>query len=441
MAMIAIFFVVSALIGIIALKKPSILLVAIISSFFPYYCAIGLLNVRLVEGGSKYIHLSFLLVVLVCWLIAKRRKFTINDLDILYIGYYFLWLIVYLANFDESLLTFKQYRYAPYFLTITFILPIIIKPIYNQETVKDFLKYLEWTGYLAATIITICLLVGVTSKETGVGYEITDLSEAYRYAPFRGFFSIRQAGLLSASIIIFFSKFMSGKSSKKEIIVKLPFLTLCFLGIIISGTRGIFIILSLLCCYLVITRGNFTRKTNAVIAVAVIGIILLHVRHIHTYSHLFSRTLASSSYTLKVGGVKTRYEHYEQGLRNFIKRPLVGNGMTKMCRDYDYSHSIVISILEDTGLSGFFIMCLMATYLFHRCEWHYRKEMFKDNQFIIRTMIMFHFLTSNLYGTVATNYTLFLLLYMYYLTYKRSGQAFRSYTDSSGRIELSLGKV
>ncbi|MHC4755071.1 MAG: hypothetical protein ACYTBP_07990, partial [Planctomycetota bacterium] len=66
MKMISIFFVVSALIGIIALKKPGVLLVTIVTSFFPYYYAIHLLNVRLTEGGSKYIHISFFLVFLIC---------------------------------------------------------------------------------------------------------------------------------------------------------------------------------------------------------------------------------------------------------------------------------------------------------------------------------------------------------------------------------------
>lgn len=386
MAMITIFFIVSILVGIAALKKPSVFLIVVIGSFFPYYFSIGLLNVKLSEGGTVYIHASFLLALLVYTFIrekpilSKKPVFTINTLDKFYISYYFIWLIIFFINLDTSLFVFKAYLYAPYWLTITFILPIILKPIYNRMNISNFIRYFEWLGYFAASAISICLLLKVTSKETHAEYEIADLSDAFRYTPFRGFFSNRQAWVLSIPIIIFVSKYITTKLSNKEIAIRIPFIILCFFGIIISGSRATFILLCLLCSYLVISAGGFNRKIIISVVVAFIGMVLLSVYfYIPSYTHLFSRIFRVSSYTLEVGGINTRYEGCEAGIRNFIKQPLVGNGMSRMCNGYDYSHLSIISTLEDTGLLGFSIMCLMVMLLFRTCKWRYSKQLFTDN--------------------------------------------------------------
>ena len=271
--------------------------------------------------------------------------------------YYVLWIIVYWAHFDESLFIFKSYRYAPYFLTITFILPIIIKRMYNQKIVKDFLKYLEWTGYFAATIVFICLLFRVTSKETGAGYEIINLSETFRYVPIRGFFCLKQADLLSTSIIICVSGYMINASDKKRIIVKLPFVALCFLGIVISGSRSSFIFLCFSCAYLIITKGSLKKKIHVVIVTIVIGMFLLSFYHLPMYQHLFFRIFQSNYYTQGQTSINAKIDgYYIVGVKNFLKKPLLGNGMNKINHNYNYSHSIVISVLEDTEAAGLFIM-------------------------------------------------------------------------------------
>lgn len=439
--MIATFCIVSIVIGIIAIKKPYIFLVVILGSFFPYYFLIELFNVRLHEVGSVYIHGSFLLILLIYLFFKGKFRFTINNLDKFYVCYYFLWLIVFLINLDFSLFVFKPYWQAPYWVTITFILPIIMKPIYNQNNISHLIRYIEWLGYFSAAAIFISLLFGVTSKETGADYQITNWYETFRYTPVRGFFSQRQAWLLSVPIIIFLSRYMNSKLSKKEIIFKLPVVTLCFLGVIISGTRGTFLILSLFCFYLVIVIGNFYKKMTGLIVVAIIGAILLQIYYVPAYIQLFSRIFKASSYTLKVGGINTRYERYETGMKNFIEQPLIGNGMSKICYGYDYSHSSIISTLEDTGLLGFFIMCLMVIFLLHRCRWRYKKEIFTNSQFVIRNLIIFFFLTSNLYGTISTNYLLFLLIYMYYYIYRQKGRGFVGYISRGPEVKISLGKA
>jgi hypothetical protein len=425
MEMIAIFCALSMLIGILALKKPSVFLVVIVAVFFPYYFLIGLLNVKLDEGGTGYILASFLLVLLIYLFFRKmlicRTKvlFTINSLDVLYISYCSLWFIVFLINLNHSLFVYKPYVQALFWLTITFVLPIILKPIYSQTTISDFVRYLEWLGYFAALAVFICLLSGITSKETLEDYEIVNLSEAFRYAPFRGFFSIRQAQLLSISIIIFISKAITDKLSKKKIAIRIPFIILCFLGIIISGSRGPFIFLCLLCFYLVVSVKRFKRRIVSIV-IAFVGIVLCGIYfYIPSYTHLFSRVFEPSWYTLEVGGIDSRCEKYKTGLRNFIEQPLIGNGMSRMCDNYDYSHSTIISALEDTGLLGFSIICLMVVLLFHTCKWRYSKQVFAENQFVIRNMIIFLFLLSNLYGTISSDFPLFLLIHVYYCCYRK----------------------
>ena len=426
MAMITIFCIVSILVGIAALKKPSVFIIVVIGSFFPYYFSIGLLDVKLSEGGTIYIHISFLLALLVYTFIREKpilsRKpvFTINTLDKFYISYYFLWLIVFFINLDPSLFIFKIYSQALYWLTFTFILPIILKPIYYRMNISNFIRYLEWLGYFAASAIFICLLLKVTSKETLAEYEIADLSDAFRYDPFRGFFSTRQAWLLSVPIIIFISKYITTKLSNKEIAIRIPFIILCFFGIIISGSRGTFILLCLLCFYLVISASGFSRKIIISVVIAIIGMVLFSIYfYIPSYTHLFSRVFKVSFYTLEVGGINSRYQVYEAGIRNFIERPLIGNGMSRICGDYNYSHSGIISTLEDTGLLGFSVMFLMVMFLFRTCRWRYNKRMFTDNQFVIRNMIIFIFLVSNLHGTISSCSSLFLLIHIYYFCYRK----------------------
>jgi len=281
MEMIAIFCALSMLIGILALKKPSVFLVVILAVFFPYYFLIGLLNVKLDEGGAKYIFASFLLALLIYLFFRKmlicrtKALFTINSLDVLYISYYSLWFIVFLINLNHSLFVYKPYVQALFWLTITFILPIILKPIYSQTTISDFVRYLEWLGYFAALAVFICLLLGITSKETLAGYEVVDLSKAFRYAPFRGFFSTRQAMLLSISVIIFVSKVITDELSKKRIAIRVPFIILCFLGIVISGSRGTFIFLCLLCFYLAVSVKRFSKKRIISVVIALYSTNLL----------------------------------------------------------------------------------------------------------------------------------------------------------------------
>ncbi|MHC4754606.1 MAG: O-antigen ligase family protein, partial [Planctomycetota bacterium] len=345
---------------------------------------------------------------------------------VLYVVYYLLWVTVYLFYFDKSLLAFKHYKYAPYFLTITFILPITFKLIYNQETVKDFLIYLEWMGYFAATIIFISLLFGVTSKETGDGYEIVNLSEALRYAPIRGYFSLRQADLLSASVIICVSGYMSNTLDNKKIIVRLPFAVLCLFGIIISGTRGSFILLCLLCVHL-ITKSNLKKRVCTVIAAVIIGMFLLSFYLMPSYRHLFFRVFQPTYYTRGETSISAKVDgYYNIGIRNFLKRPILGNGMSKVGHDYNYSHSIIISVLEDTGIIGLFIMSLIIICILHKCTWFYKKEAFKDGQLPLRTLIIFHFLSANLHGTIAMHYCLFFMIYIYYFAYKREEPSFKS---------------
>lgn len=426
MEMIATFSIVSISIGIVALKKPSIFLVVVLGGFFPYYFLIELLNVKLREGGTLYIHVFFLLVFLIYIFIkgnfffGNKPTLTINTLDKFYISYYFLWFIVFFINLEPSLFIFKKYLQAPYWLTFTFILPIFLKLIYNRTNISDFIRYLEWLGYFAALAIFICLLLRTTSKETLREYEIVNLSEAFQYTPFRGFFSTRQAWLLSTSIIIFVSKYITTKLSNKEIAVRIPFIILCFFGIIISGSRATFIFLCFLCFYLVVSTSKFSKKMTMLIILAITGMILFGI-HFYTpsYAHLFSRIFRVSSYTLEVGGINTRCQVYEAGIRNFIERPLIGNGMSRICSDYNYSHSSIISTLEDTGLLGFSIMCLMMMLLFRTCKWRYSKQLFTDNQFVIRNMIIFFFLVSNLYGTISSCSSLFLLIHIYYFCYRK----------------------
>ena len=426
MAMITIFFIVSILVGIAALKKPSAFIIVAIGSFFPYYFSIGLLDVKLSEGGTIYIHISFLLALLVYTFIREKpilsRKpvFTINTLDKFYISYYFLWLIVFFINLNPSLFIFKSYLQAPYWLTITFILPIILKPIYNRINISNFIRYLEWLGYFAASAIFVCLLLKVTSKETLAEYEIANLFDAFQYTPFRGFFSTRQARLLSIPIIIFVSRYITNKLSNKEMLIRIPFIILCFLSIIISGSRATFILLCLLCSYLVISASGLNRKITISVVVVLIGMVLLSVYlYIPSFTHLFSRIFKISIYTLEVGGINSRYQVYEAGIRNFIERPLIGNGMSRICGDYNYSHSSIISILEDTGLLGFSAIFLMVMFLFRTCRWRYNKWMFTDNQFVIRNMILFFFLISNFYGTISACSSLFLLMHIYYCCYRK----------------------
>lgn len=422
--MIAAFCVVSILIGIIALKKPSMFLVVITSSFFLYYCVLGLLNMRLAEGGSKYIHLFFLLVLFAYWTIFKRCKLTINSLDIFYLAYCFLWLAIYTANFDESLLTFKHYKQAPYFLCFTFILPIVTKPIYDSESIRDFLRQLEWIGYAAAVIIIICLVVGVSSKESASRYEIAELSDVYRYTPFRGFFSFRQAWLLSASIIIFATRSISSRLTKWEIAIKMPLVALCFLGTIISGTRGVFIFTGLLFCYLFIVHGDLKKKTVLILLSMIALGSLVQFRSIDEYRHLTSRILRLHSYTLKVGGVNTRVQAYERGLAHFAGQPVFGNGMSRVSKHYPYSHSSVISTLEDTGVVGFFLMFSLVLFVLHTCRWPHKDKSDSPEQIILRNLIVLSFLCSTLYGTIATRYVLFLLLHIYYFLYRQKRRGF-----------------
>lgn len=427
MEMITIFFIISILVVVIALRDPSVFLVVTIGSFFPYYFSMQVFNVKLYEGGTVYIHASFLLALFAYTairekpILSRKPVFTINTLDKFYISYYFLWLIVFFINLDTSLFIFKSYLQAPYWLTITFILPIILKPIYNRINISNFIRYLEWFGYFAASAIFVCLLLKVTSKETLAEYEIANLSDAFQYTPFRGFFSTRQARLLSIPIIIFVSRYITNKLSNKEMLIRIPFIILCFFGIIISGSRATFILLCLLCFYLIISASSFTRKITISIIIAIVSMVLLAgYFYMPSYTHLFSRIFNPDSYCLEVGGIGDRLEVYLTGIRNFLQYPLIGNGMSRMHESYRYSHSSVISSLEDTGLLGFAILSLMVIHIFRKCKWKYNKKQITSDQFIIRNIVILFFLYSNLYGTIIGCSTLFLLVYIYYFNYRKN---------------------
>jgi O-antigen ligase len=400
-------------------RNGAIYLVTIISSFFVYYLGLAILDVELERGGTVFIYVVFMAVLVIYLLMRARGHPTINGLDIIYILFFSLWFVSYLMNFDQRLFTeFTFYRQAPIFLCLTFVLPIIVKPIYSELNLQKTLHYLEIIGFAAATILFLLLLFGYPSKEIWWEVDKQTIESALRYAPIRGFFSNRQAVLFAMATVIFFSRFCYTGLGRKELLCKIPFVLISMGGIVISGSRGVFILCTLMCTYLVLKNLRLRSFIKIFVLLSILSLTLVSFLRTERYQALTSRIFQVESYQAEEGGVGTRTGRYIRGLENFLENPILGNGMSRMSPEYDYSHNIFISVLEDTGLLGLSWILLFLGFLLIHC---YRGRMHRMElgiQPVARNTIVLLFLLSNVYGTVISQSALFLLVSMYYYTYR-----------------------
>jgi len=347
-----------------------------------------------------------------------QNTLKINTIDRFYILYWCIWIIFYLINFNINLFnTNKVYKQAPFFLTFTFLVPVLLKPLYSKKTLRITIDWLEIIGFGAALIVVLSLIFGFPSKEIWWDTDKQKWELVFRYAPIRGFFSNRQATLFAIAIIIFVSKICYNEKNSKQLFYKLPLLLISVGGIIISGSRGVLIICSLMTIYLLLSKLQFRHKIIAVFVVAVLVASIDLFFHISKYQNLSTRIFSSETYQSKESGFSVRFVSYQLGLTHFLESPIMGNGMSRMSPKYGYSHNIFISILEDTGFVGFLWLSCFIMFLTFRFGWKDSEVLKYPEKLITRNLILFLFLVSNLYGTIVSQTSLFLILSMYYYNY------------------------
>lgn len=380
-----------------------------------------MVGIDLPRGGTLFIYLTFFFVLIIYLLKKEERFLKINQLDKLYIFYCAIWLVLYLINFDYELFqTNKVYKQAPVFLAFTFLLPVILKPTYSNKVVEKIIYHLELLGLGSALVLFILLILGFPSREAWI--EADDI--IFRYSPIRGYFSNRQAILIAIGIIIFVSRVSYGMVKRKEYYWKIPLVMLGFGGIIVSGSRGILFICIMISVYLFFTVMKFQKKIIAVITLVILMIGLTSFFKIEKYKTWTTRIFSTESYSGEKTGFSVRFVRYKTGLDNFLESPILGNGMSKMTPDYDYSHNIFISILEDTGVVGFFWLSAFMIFLLFHFKWRKINELNSPNALITRNMIVFFFLTTNLYGSIIAHKAIFLLLSIYYFNYCQNHSKF-----------------
>ena len=218
---------------------------------------------------------------------------------------------------------------------------------------------------------------------------------------------------------MFFSKICYTKVNRKELLCKIPFIILSLGGIIISGSRGVFLVCSLVCIYLVLKNLALRKTFKILILLSVLVFLLMSLLKTEKYETLSSRVFQVESYQAKDGGIQTRTDRYMLGLMHFLESPILGNGMSKMSPVYDYSHNIFISIIEDTGLLGLGWLVALVGFIFLGFDWKNSTSSEFGTQPVARNTIVFLLLISNLYGTIISQTALFLLLSMYYFNYRR----------------------
>jgi len=414
-----IFVFVSLIILYLGNNNSAIYLVTIISSFFPYYLGLAIFNIDLQHGGTFFIYVFFCCLLLIHLLMRMKNTLRINSIDRFYFLYWCIWIVFYLINFNIDLFSTNQfYKQAPFFLTFTLLIPVLLKPLYSPKILKITIDWLEIIGFGAALIVLLFLILGFPSKEIWWDTDNQKWELISRYTPIRGFFSIRQATLFAMAIIVFISKLCYDATKTKQLFYKLPLVLISFGGIIISGSRGIMIICSLMTLYLLLTKLQTRHKIIAVFVVAILIVSLDFFFHISQYQNLSTRVFNAEVYQSKVTGLSVRFSGYQLGLTHFLERPIMGNGMSRISPKYGYSHNIFISILEDTGFAGFLWLSCFIMFMTFRLRWKDREVSKYPEKMITRNLILFLFLASNLYGTIVSYTSLFLLLSIYYSNYQ-----------------------
>jgi len=302
-------------------------------------------------------------------------------------------------------------------------MPVLLKPFYSRETLRRTIDYLEIIGFGAALVVFVFLILGLPSKEIWLDTNNQKWELVLRYTPIRGFFSNRQAALFAMAIIVFISKLCYDSTKGKQLFYKVPLVLISFGGIIISGSRGILIICSLMTAVLLLTNLHFRQKIIATLVIVLSIVSVFFFSHMGKYQNLTTRVFSAEGYQSKVSGFGVRFTGYQLGLEHFLKSPIIGNGMSQMSPEYNYSHNIFISTVEDTGLVGFLWLLSFVTFITVYLSWQDKEKKRCPNKLIIRNLLLFLLLMSNLYGSIISQTSLFLLLSIYFYNYQTNAHS------------------
>lgn len=340
---------------------------------------------QLIGINTTIIYYLFFLIICAVYAV-KPNKISTNLLrDLVHIL-----ILLYFVSVSSSLSPHNETFYKYSILVSRTLIPIVVFLIYQHSNYKISQKYI----YIIAIIYTGVLLfngsqVGYLLR-TGLLIENTENSRILSGV-------IEDSRSLSITILIILLYF-------RKSIINIPFISFLFIGILITQTRqtllGFLLIIIPYFGILSINNSSYRKLfMKSLFFIIVTGIILYNIEFTNAIIYQIDRyDIVNIS-----GSDFNRYRTIEHSISSFMEKPIFGHGFayTDSHPTHSYPHNIILEILSEFGLLGFSIFALIFTY---------RWKLMKKTE--SRILIVYTLFLSMISGNIATNFFLFLFLFV-----------------------------
>jgi len=334
---------------IILIRNPEFSLAILFNGTLIYFYLIyklGLGTSRLLTG-SFYGCLAFFYILGGILIIAKKQKFRVDSIDMLFFSFFFWVFLSYFLFSKENELAYQKITYAPFLV----IAPYIgIRLLSSEESIKKFFKY---------CVIIPTILIIPAFYELFFNPIFSEYSRFSIYM-FEGgkdnpiLFGITFAIMLT----ILFVWVLEQKKFKFKYFI---LMILSMFLLLRSGSRGAVIsFLSAILFYIFITKRVKLQTKVYTIIFATLLFLSCYKLLPDSVKEFYQYTFTPEARSDEISSVYQRLTMWKMAINDFKENPVFGVGTGNSVEGIGFPHNILLEVAAELGIIGLFIFILLC---------------------------------------------------------------------------------
>jgi len=373
--------VIVIIVFVIFVKNPELALAILFNGTLIYFYVVyklGFQTSRTLTGGFYgFLAYSFLLAE-VLLLSKKHINFRLSFVDILFLIFFSLFFLSYLAFSTDNDNAYSKIIYAP----LLAIAPYLgARLLLSERRIKNFFKYSVFIAAMLMIPAFYELFTRFLAQRPRFSMYFFENANAAKDNPI--LFGSTYATLL---IIIFVWAFECARFRLRYFVP----VAISAYFVLLSGSRGVMIsfVAAIIFYLFVVSKKRLRTKIYASIFMLLMFFSVYKLFIPQRLDDFYKYSLSANARQDTTSSIQIRTSKWERAICDFAENPIIGVGTGNSDNRSGYPHNIVLEVAAEFGVLGLFVFALLCYTVVRKATIFLKNKQLSNSHMLMRLLLV-----------------------------------------------------